>query len=77
VDRQAPEAIATAVTATCVMAEETALWTDAALAAAAITLSEVRTGVRDVGTAIWSSKQQNLKRLGLKDRNLRRNGDLF
>lgn len=56
-ERQAPEAIAKAVTATCVMAEETALCAEAALAAA-MTLSEVRR----VGAAIWSSKQRNRER---------------
>lgn len=64
VERQAPEAMATAVTATCVMAEVTAPWTFPAAAAAAITLA-------------WSKRQLNFGRLR---RNLQKNignGEFF
>lgn len=68
-DRQAPDAIATAVTATWVIADVTAPWRepDPAAAAAAITLPEVNTVLKDEETAnlgtIWSSIHRNLVEL--------------
>lgn len=70
VERHAPEAIATAVTATCVIADVTAPWTEPppAAAAAAIALPEVKTEVNDDETANrnlaflrrpWQGKKRN------------------
>lgn len=65
VERQAPDAIATAVTATCVIADVTAPWTEPPLtaAAAAIALPEVNTELKDDETVnlgtIWSRTHRN------------------
>lgn len=68
-ERQAPEAIATAVTATCVMAEVTAPWTEPEpLAAAAMALPEARTELREEETErlgeSWSRMERKRKRWG-------------
>lgn len=71
-ERQAPEAIATAVTATCVIADVTAPWAELDPAATAIMFPEERTELRDAVTAnsgkIGPKTHRNFADLPMKKR---------